>query len=111
MAKRKNKPSSVRHTRSNQVARQSKQPPPPPDAVTAARIEALVHPATLAQMSYYHQLGLRERVLTLPLRVALVLSLVWRQFSSVSEALRVWQQEGLLGAEPIKVSQQAISER
>jgi hypothetical protein len=43
--------------------------------------------------------------------VALVLSLVWRQFSSVSEALRVRQQEGLLWAAPIKVSQQAISER
>lgn len=111
MAKRKNKPSSVRHTRSNQLARQSKQPPPPPDEVTAARIEEIVHPATLAQLSYYQQLGLRERTLTLPLMVALVLSLVWRQFSSVSEALRVWQQEGLLWAEPIKVSQQAVSER
>jgi hypothetical protein len=93
------------------VARQSKQPPPPPDEVTAARIEELVHPATLAQLSYYHQLGLRERTLTLPLMMALVLSLVWRQFSSVSEALRVWQQEGLLWAAPLKVSQQAISER
>jgi len=111
MAKRKSKPSTVRHTRSNQLARQSKQPPPPPDEVTAARIEEIVHPATLAQLSYYHQLGLRERTLTLPLMVALVLSLVWRQFSSVSEALRVWHQEGLLWAAPIKVSQQAISER
>ena len=111
MAKRKSKPSTVRHTRSNQLARQSKQPPPPPDEVTAARIEEIVHPATLAQLSYYRQLGLRERTLTLPLMMALVLSLVWRQFSSVSEALRVWHQEGLLWAAPIKVSQQAISER
>lgn len=111
MAKRKSNPSTVRHTRSNQLARQSQQPAPPPDEVTAARIKEIVHPATLAQLSYYHQRGLRERTLTLPLMVALVLSLVWRQFSSVSEALRVWQQEGLLWAAPLKVSQQAVSER
>jgi hypothetical protein len=111
MAKRKKKPSSVRHTRSNQLARQSKQPSPPPDEVTSARIEEIVHPATLAQISHYHQLGLRERTLTLPQMVALVLSMVWRQFSSVSEALRVWHQEGLLWASPVQVSQQALSQR
>jgi hypothetical protein len=111
MAKRKKKPSSVRHTRSNQLARASKQPSPPPDEVTSARIEEIVHPATLAQISHYHQLGLRERTLTLPQMVALVLSMVWRQFSSVSEALRVWHQEELLWASPIQVSQQALSQR
>jgi hypothetical protein len=93
------------------LARQNKPPTLPPDEVTAARLEELIHPAIMAQLSYYHQLGLRERTLTLPLMVALVLSLVWRQFSSVSEALRVWQKEGLLWAAPVKVSQQAVSER
>jgi hypothetical protein len=111
MAKSKKKPSSVRHTRSNQLARQSKPVSLPPDEVTAARIEEIVHPATLNQVHYFHQLGLRERALNLPVMVALVLSLIWRQFGSVSEALRVLKQEGLLWAKPVEVSQQALSQR
>lgn len=107
----KRKASSVRHTRSNQVARGQKQPSVPPDAQTAQRIEEILHPATLAQSAYYRQLGLRERTLTLPIMMAIVLSLVWRQFTSVSEALRVLQTEGLLWAPPQPVSQQALSER
>jgi hypothetical protein len=103
--------SSVRHTRSNQVARGQKQPSPPPDEETARRIQEVIHPATLAQGEYYQKLGLRERTLTLPIMVALVISLVWRQFASVSEALRVLKTEGLLWADPLQVTQQALSER
>jgi len=107
----KKKASSVRHTRSNQVARGQKQPSPPPDEQIAQRIKEVIHPATLSQVEHYQKLGLRERTLTLPIMVAVVLSLVWRQFASVSEAVRVLKTEGLLWAEPIKISQQAISER
>jgi len=107
----KKKASSVRHTRSNQVARGQKQPTLPPDEQTAQRIQEVIHPATLAQVGYYQQLGLRERTLTLPVMVAVVVSLVWRQLASVSETLRVLETEGLLWAEPTHVSQQAMSER
>ena len=107
----KQKTSSVRHTRSNQVARGQKPPSLPPDEVTAQRIAEVIHPATLAQVGYYQKLGLRERTLGLPIMVALVLSLVWRQFASVSEALRVMKTEGLLWSGPVQVSQQALSER
>lgn len=107
----KKKASSVRHTRSNQVARGQKQPSPPPDEQTAQRIQEVIHPATLAQVEYYQKLGLRERTLTLPIMVAVAISLVWRQFASVSEALRVLKTEGLLWAGPTQVSQQALSER
>jgi hypothetical protein len=107
----KKKASSVRHTRSNQDARRQKPPTLPPDEVTAERIREVIHPATLAQVSHYHQMGLRERTLTLPIMVALGVSLVWRQFASVSEALRVMKTEGLLWSAPIQVSQQALSER
>jgi Transposase DDE domain len=107
----KKKASSVRHTRSNQVVRGQKQPAVPPDEQTAQRIKEVIHPATLAQVEYYQQLGLRERTLTLPVMVAIVVSLVWRQFASVSETLRVLKTEGLLWADPIQVSQQAVSER
>ncbi|MCB0114813.1 MAG: IS4 family transposase [Caldilineaceae bacterium] len=103
--------STVRHTRSNQVARGQKQPSPPPDEVTEQRIREVVHPATLAQAEYYQQLGLRERTLTLPVMVAIVISLVWRQFASVNEALRMLKTEGLLWADPLQVTQQALSER
>ena len=107
----KQKRSSVRHTRANQVARGQKPPSLPPDEVTAQRIAEVIHPATLAQVGYYQKLGLRERILGLPIMVALVLSLVWRQFASVSEALRVMKTEGLLWSGPVQVSQQALSER
>lgn len=107
----KNKASSVRHTRSNQVARGQKQPTLPPDEQTAQRIKDVIHPATLAQVEYYHQLGLRERTLTLPVMMAVVISLVWRQLASVSETLRVLETEGLFWTEPTHVSQQAMSER
>lgn len=107
----KKKASSVRHTRSNQVARGQKQPTLPPDEQTAQRIQDVIHPATLRQVEYYQQLGLRERTLTLPVMVAVVISLVWRQLASVSETLRVLETEGLLWTEPTHVSQQAMSER
>src|SRR5690349_14772839 len=106
----KKKASSVRHTRSNQVARSQKPPSMAPDEVTAERIQEIVHPATLAQVGHYQQMGLRERTLTLPVMVALVLSLVWRQFASVSEALRMMKTEGLLWSAQIQVSQQALLE-
>jgi hypothetical protein len=107
----KKKASSVRHTRSNQVARGQKQPTVPPDEQTAQRIKEIIHPATLAQVGYYQQLGLRERTLTLPVMVAVVISMVWRQLASVSETLRVLKSEGLLWTDPLHVSQQAMSER
>jgi hypothetical protein len=44
--------------------------------VIAEQIEQLVTPAVLAQASYYRQLGLRSRILTLPLMVAAVLTLL-----------------------------------
>jgi hypothetical protein len=65
----------------------------------------------LAQVAHYHALGLRERLLTLPVMVAFLLSLIWRHLGSVSEAVRVLQEEGLLWTGPLPVSQQAVSFR
>jgi len=67
------KPSSVRHTRA--IARdRSKRPPAAPlDEQVSARLTELIQPLTLAQVAHYHELGLRERVLSLPVMVALVL--------------------------------------
>lgn len=105
------KPSSVRHTRAIQRDRSKRPTVAPPDEIVAGRLAEVVHPATLAQVDYYHRLGLRERVLTLPVMVALVLSMIWRQIDEVTELVRLLHTEGLLWAEPKKVSQQALSER
>ena len=56
-------------------------------------------------------MGLRERALTLPIMVALVLSMVWRQLGEVSQLVHLLRREGLLWSGPKTVSQQALSER
>jgi hypothetical protein len=38
----------------------------------------LVSPAVANQLAYYRQLGLRSRILNLPLMVAAVLTMLWR---------------------------------
>jgi hypothetical protein len=110
--KHKTAKSTVRHTRA--IARdRSKRPisAPPAEAI-AARLQEIVHPATLQQVRYFHDLGLRERVLTLPVMVGLVLGLVWRQLGSVSELVRVIHQELVLWVPPLpKLTQQAVAER
>ena len=44
------------------------------DEVIASQLEVLVTPAITAQENYYRQLGLRDRILNLPLMVAAVLT-------------------------------------
>jgi hypothetical protein len=61
----------------------------PPAEAVVARLTELVHPATLAQVSYFHGLGWRTRLLTLPVMVALVLSWLWWQIGSINEWVRV----------------------
>ncbi len=54
---------------------------------------------------------LRDRLLTLPVMMAVVLSLVYRRISGLSEVVRVLESEGLLWVEPFKVTKQALSKR
>ena len=105
------KPSSVRHTRAIQRDRGKRPPVAPPDAQVSARLTELIHPLTLSQVAYYHDLGLRERVLSLPVMVALVLSMIWRQIGAVSTLVRLLHDEGFLWTAPVQVSQQALSQR
>ena len=77
-----------------------------------ARLTEIVHPATLAQVSYFHGLGLRARLLTLPVMVALVLSLLWRQIGSINELVRVVHTEAVLWVPPLReLTQQALAQR
>ena len=104
--------STVRHTRAIQRDRSKRPISPPIDEQMAARITELVHPETLAQVCYYHALGLRERILTLPVMMALVLSMLWRQLGSASELVRVVQTEALLWTAPVThLTEKALNSR
>ena len=105
------KTSSVRHTRAIARDRTKRPGTLPPDEQIEQRLTDLVHPATLAQVALFQQQGLRQRTLTLPVMMALVLSALWRQIASVAELARRIQTESLLWAAPVKVSSQALTQR
>jgi len=109
--KQPKKSSSVRHTRAIQRDRSKRPLVAPPDEQVSQQLTDLVHPATLSQVAYFHELGLRERVFTLPLMVAIVLSMIWRQIGEVTQVVRLMQKESLLWAQPQRITQQALSER
>jgi Transposase DDE domain len=93
--------------------------PLPSVAEIEAELTALLTPALFAprQLSRRdlrnpdRRIRLRERILTLPVMVALVGSLVWRRLGSLAEVQRVVVQEGLLWVSPLHVSEQAIAKR
>jgi hypothetical protein len=106
------KRSSVRHTRAIQRDRTQRPIGAPPAAAVVARLTEIVHPATLAQVSYFHSLGLRARLLTLPVMVGLVLGLLWRQLGSIKELVRVIHVEAVLWVPPLReLTQQALAQR
>jgi hypothetical protein len=54
---------------------------------------------------------MRQRLLTLPVIVAIIVSVVWRRVPSIAEGQKVLAHEGLLGVAPRRVSPQAITKR
>ena len=54
---------------------------------------------------------MRQRLLTLPVMAAIIVSLVWRRLPAVAEVQRVLAREGLLRGAPLQVSSQAILKR
>lgn len=105
------KQSSFRHTRAIQRDRTKRPTVGPLDEDVEKLLKEVVHPATLAQVSAYWDMGLRERILTLPVMIAVVLSMLWRQIPGTSELARTLRDEGLLWVKATKVSQQALSTR
>src|SRR5258708_19800795 len=81
------------------------------DATIEGHLTTLVSPPTCALVAEYHRLGLRTRLLSLPVMVAFVLTLIWRQVPSVAELLRMLSHETLLWTPPFHVSQQAVDQR
>ncbi|NEQ42587.1 MAG: hypothetical protein F6K00_03095 [Leptolyngbya sp. SIOISBB] len=79
--------------------------------VIEERLQQLLSPVVYNQLGLYRQLGHRARILTLPLMMAVVLPLIWRQVPSVEELTRVLEREELLWAKATKVTQKALSKR
>jgi Transposase DDE domain len=93
--------------------------PVPAVAEIEAELFALLSPALLAPRllersdprNPQRRIRLRARILTLPVMVALVVSLGWRRLGSIAEVHRVLAQDGLLWVSPLQVSEQAIAKR
>jgi hypothetical protein len=85
--------------------------PAPSNEAIEAHLNDLLSPLVHKQLSCYRQLGRRDRILGLPLMVAAVLTLLWRQMPSVRELSRALAREDLLWCQAVKGSQQALSKR
>ena len=85
--------------------------PSPDNAVITERLKSLMTPAVFGQLAYYRSLGLRDRILSLPVMVAAVLLLLWRQVPSVCELTRILSREDLFWTPKVTVTQQALSQR
>jgi len=85
--------------------------PAPDNAAIDRHLQDLLSAAVYSQQAYYRSLGLRDRILTLPLMVAAVVTLLWHQVPSVGELTRMLSRQDLLWAKAVTVSRQALSER
>ena len=83
----------------------------PTTAAFDAHLRDLISPCGFALGEQYRSLGLRARVLTLPVMLGVVLTIIWRQVASVSEMLRLMAREELFIPPVRAISQQALSQR
>ncbi len=110
--KPKNTKTSYAHqTRPIMLDRSKRPATAPPAEQIEQLLNELIEPAIFNLVRHYQDLGLRSRSLTLPVMSCFLLSLIWRQTGSVSEAVRELNQHGLLWQPPLKISQQAVSQR
>lgn len=101
----------IRHTRAIALDRSKHQVAPPPPQQIEKVLNEVIDPLTFSLVNVYQNMGLRARTLTLPVMLAFVLSLIWRQIGSVREAVRVLNEEGMLWQPPLKITQQAVNTR
>jgi len=87
--------------------------PTPSSQQIESRLMALVSPGTFANLKGVKdkERSLRDRVLTLPVMAAIVLSLVYRQIQHFTDVLRCLEIEGLMWVQAMSVSRQALSQR
>lgn len=93
--------------------------PVPPVEEVEQQLWALLSPSLLAPRLVERRdphnpqrvIRLRARLLTLPVMVAIMVSLVWRRLGAIAEVCRVLAREGLLWVQPLQVSEQALAKR
>ena len=110
-----------KHTRARPHAefRHRSQIPMPAVEEVEQRLTDLLSPSLLAPRQLERRdprqpqriIRMRQRLLTLPVMVAIIVSLVWRRVPSIAEVQKVLTREGLLGMAPLQVSSQAITQR
>jgi hypothetical protein len=110
-----------KHTRSRPHAefRHRSQIPMPAVEEVEQRLLDVLSPSLLAPRQLerrdprqpHRLIRMRQRLLTLPVMVAIMVSLVWRRVPSIAEVQKVLAREGLLGMAPLRVSPQAITKR
>src|SRR2546428_2687423 len=114
-------PMAHKHTRSRPHAefRHRSQIPMPAVEEVEQRLLDVLSPSLLAprQLEWrdprqpHRLIRMRQRLLTLPVMVAIMVSLGWRRVPSIAEVQKVLAREGLLGMAPLRVSPQAITKR
>lgn len=75
------------------------------------RLRMLIHPVLFAAGDAVRAAGLRARVLTLPVMVGLVLTMIWRQISSVRALAHLMEREALFLVPVRDFTQQALNKR
>jgi hypothetical protein len=103
-------PKKTNHRSTNPDFRHRSNFPAPPVQEIKQPLMAVPTPGTFAPLRMADQkTKLRERILTLPVMTAIVVSLVLRQIPSLAEVLGTLAQEGLLWVRAQNVSKQALS--
>lgn len=100
--------------RSHNVLRDHARPrsaPRPSDAALEAELLALIRPVLPDLLHRYRGLGLRSRLLTLPVMVAVLLTAVWRQVPGVRSLTALLAREHLFAQPFVDVSPTAVSKR
>jgi hypothetical protein len=103
----------AKHRYGNPDLRRRVSVPAPSNEEIETRLRDWLSPGTFANLKTVRDKTrqLRDRILTLPVMCAIVLSLVYRQVSGLSEVLRLLEQDGLMWVEAQRVTKQAVSER
>lgn len=70
--------------------------PAPDNQAMDDHLQELLSPLVYNQQAYYRSFKMRERILTLPLMVAAVVTLLWSQVPSVAELTRMLNRKDLL---------------
>ncbi len=91
---------SHRYSRNPNHIRRRNVPAPDNEAIDE-HLRLLLSPVVYSQAAYYRTLGMRSRILTLPLMVAAVVTLLWKQVPSVNELTRQLNRKDLLWAKAV----------